>query len=428
MQTAAEYLTPETASADPQLRLMAAEMMLRSGRTDEGLALVRRQLEEDPSRREDIAAVGWKIAEGNAEAGFRLVELAADVSVSQTDWAAAAAALQEFVTRVPNHIPALMRLVEICVDGGLEATMYSAQAQLADAYIAAGAAGEARFIAEDLVAREPWERANIERFRRALVLLGEPDPDGVIAERLSGQTPFVSTDLVGEEELFGFDLPDGGLSTDITAALSPAEEVPAAAAAAPSSIAPPPEAAAAEPESTDIDSILGGLGILGDAGPGEPALHAAGERPGLGPSGLDDVFARLRDDASRRPMPEAPGDQLSLGLELQKAGRIDEALRAFETASQSPQHRFQACALLGRIYRERSMLPQAVEWFERAAEAPLPTGDEGHTLLYDLADALEQAGETARALAVCLELQADAGAFRDVAERVDRLVRVQTRG
>ena len=96
---------------------------------------------------------------------------------------------------MPNHIPALMRLVEICVDGGLEATMYSAQAQLADAYIAAGSAAEARFIAEDLVAREPWERANIERFRRALVLLGEPDPDALIAERLSGETPFTSTDL-----------------------------------------------------------------------------------------------------------------------------------------------------------------------------------------------------------------------------------------
>ena len=96
---------------------------------------------------------------------------------------------------MPNHIPALMRLVEICVDGGLEATMYSAQAQLADAYIAAGAATEARFIAEDLVAREPWEKANVERFRRALVLLGEPDPDALIAARLSGESPFMSTDL-----------------------------------------------------------------------------------------------------------------------------------------------------------------------------------------------------------------------------------------
>src|SRR5207244_5144114 len=116
-------------------------------------------------------------------------EIAADSAVAQNDWPGAAAALQEFVTRVPNHIPALMRLVEICVDGGLEATMYAAQARLADAYIAAGSATEARFIAEDLVAREPWDRANIERFRRALVLSGEPGPDALLAERLSGEGP-----------------------------------------------------------------------------------------------------------------------------------------------------------------------------------------------------------------------------------------------
>ena len=129
--------------------------------------------------------------------------------------------LQEFVTRVPNHIPALMRLVEICVDGGLESTMYSAQAQLADAYIEAGHATEARFIAEDLVAREPWDKANIERFRRTLVLLGEPDPDALIAARLSGESPFMSTDLSGDslfDELPPEPVPRARRSRDRTAA------------------------------------------------------------------------------------------------------------------------------------------------------------------------------------------------------------------
>ena len=60
------------------------------------------------------------------------------------------------------------------------------------------------FIAEDLVAREPWDSSNIERFRRALELSGEPDPDALIAERLSGQSPFTSTDLLlaGDSQLF----------------------------------------------------------------------------------------------------------------------------------------------------------------------------------------------------------------------------------
>ena len=73
-----------------------------------------------------------------------------------------------------------MRLVEICVDGDLEGTMYEAQAALAERISTGRRAMEARIISEDLVAREPWNRVNIDRFRRALVMLGESDPDGII--------------------------------------------------------------------------------------------------------------------------------------------------------------------------------------------------------------------------------------------------------
>ena len=57
-------------------------------------------------------------------------------------------------------------------------------------------------------------------------------------------------------------------------------------------------------------------------------------------------------------------------------------------------------------------MPQALEWLERAAQAPAPTTDESHQLLYELAEALESVGEVARALAICLELQADAGEYK----------------
>ena len=99
---------------------------------------------------------------------------------------------------MPNQIPALLKLVEVCVDGGLEATMYEAQAQLADAYLGVGQAAEARVIAEDLVAREPWERAHIERFRRALMMLKVSDPDSLIAARLSGEVPFTARDIFAD--------------------------------------------------------------------------------------------------------------------------------------------------------------------------------------------------------------------------------------
>jgi hypothetical protein len=41
---------------------------------------------------------------------------------------------------------------------------------------------------------------------------------------------------------------------------------------------------------------------------------------------------------------------------------------------------------------------------------------------------LETLGETARALAVFLELQSDAPGYRDIAERVRRLSKVETEG
>jgi tetratricopeptide (TPR) repeat protein len=434
--SAAEYLTVETAGDDPTLLLTVAEMQLRGGQLDEGVALVRRLLEEDASRRDDVAQLGWNIAEHAPEAGFVVVGLAAETAVAQSDWPAAAAAFQELVTRVPNHIPALMRLVEICVDGRLEATMYSAQAQLADAYIAAGSAAEARFIAEDLVAREPWERSNIERFRRTLVLLGEPDPDALIASRLSGETPFTSTDLsLGSDDLPPFEAPaTAPKPADVPAspvwAMKPEGKKKGRDQFELSTNAidfqtfmdelESPPSARARTESVEVDLSI----VLDEIREPEPPPDAPTKPAG----DLDDVFAQLRTEASRRTALEAADEEYQRGLALHRAGKVDECIPALQAASRAPRLRFATASLLGRIFRERGMTPQAIESFERAAEAPAPTPEEGQELLYNLADALEETGEVARALAICMELHAEVGDYRDISSRIDRLSKVQSRG
>ena len=113
---------------------------------------------------------------------------------------------------------------------------------------------------------------------------------------------------------------------------------------------------------------------------------------------------------------------------MRAAGDIDACIVALEAASLAPRLRFVTAAMLARLHRERGMNRQAIEWFEKAATAPAPTAEEGHDLLYELADALEMEGETARALAISLEVQADAGDYRDVAARIDRLTKVQAGG
>jgi tetratricopeptide (TPR) repeat protein len=450
MTTAAEYLTVEAAGSDPGLLLTVADMRLRSEQVDEGITILRGLLDRDVSRREEVAQLGWALAEPHPAAGFRVVELAATIAVTNNDWPGAAAALQEFVTRVPNHIPALMHLVEICVDGGLEATMYSAQAQLADAYIATGAATEARFISEDLVAREPWEKSNIERFRRALVLLGEPDPDALIARRLSGESPFTSTDtaFTGADPLFEAPLPAAEAAAEAAAAAQ-VETLLAAVAEAEA----PVKKSARKPRrrkeeqhhfelsanAIDLESILGDF----DAVPAPASVNAEEaevdlsvvledirptESEPVAADDLDGVFGNMRDQAAKRSGLGEAEKEYKRGLTLRAAGDIDGCIEALTHASRAPKLRFATAWLIARLYRDRGMTAETLEWLERAAQAPAHTSSDAHQVLYELADVLESTGEEARALAICLELQAEAGDYSDVAARIDRLSKVQTRG
>ena len=109
-------------------------------------------------------------------------------------------------------------------------------------------------------------------------------------------------------------------------------------------------------------------------------------------------------------------------------GMEDEAVQSLVTASRWPRHRFESASQLGQLYQKRGDVEKAIEWFERASEAPAPTLEDGHAVLYELGSLLQTVGETARAFAVFLELQADAGEYRDVAARVDHLARVQAGG
>jgi lipopolysaccharide biosynthesis regulator YciM len=109
-------------------------------------------------------------------------------------------------------------------------------------------------------------------------------------------------------------------------------------------------------------------------------------------------------------------------------GLTDEAIPALRTAAKSAALRFEAASLLGRLHKQRGEAHDAIEWLERAAEAPAPSVDDGRALLYELGATLEDAGETARALAVFLELQAEGGDYRDVRLRTERLAGSQSGG
>jgi tetratricopeptide (TPR) repeat protein len=413
---AADYLTADVAGVAPALVLAVAEIQLEGDRPEAGMALVRKVLDEHPAQREAVGRLACSLGERAADSGFTLVGWIVDAALADGDASAAAGVLEVFTERAPRHIPALMRLVEISVDGGLETIMYSAQARLADAYIAAGMAAQARFLAEDLVTHDPGNAAHLARFRDALTLDGEEDPDAVIADLLSNQQvsndgalPAPSADTREVSPVVGLEPTQGHFESgtdaiDLESILRQLE--------------PPPPAAHGNSESVEVDLSL----MLEDIGGPPPAP------PSIKGDNLDTVFAHLRDEVSRRSALDQAQAEYARGLALREAGDIDGCVEALQAASRAPRFRFATASVLGRIFRDRGLTHLAVEWFERGAEAPAPTSDEAHALLYDLADALEADGEVARALAVCLELQAEAGAYRDVADRVSRLADLQGRG
>ncbi|MGE5360484.1 MAG: tetratricopeptide repeat protein, partial [Bacteroidales bacterium] len=431
LDQAAAVLPAELVGEEGDLLLALAEVHLRLGRFDPAREVLQALATRGAGDSQNLVLLGCSLADVNADAAFQCIDVATDAAVALSDWPAAAAALQEFVRRVPGYIPALIRLVDVCVDGSLDAALYAAQCDLADCYLAAGRAAEARVIAEDLTLRSPADSASRARFRRALEMLGESDPDAVINDRLSAH---VSLESVG--------LPPLPPPVPTSVAAPPVDPRPVASAVARPEIVPdkrpvaeapqaagnprPPSnqlsAAATRPEVVEID-LSGALSSLKT-----PAAAGNGGEPAPGPAKdaaeLGDIFREFRAEVAREQATSSAAEHYKLALTYCDMGMLDESARSLETAVRSPRYRFQAASLLGRIHRERGRLPEAIEWFERAAETPAASPDAARALLYELGRALEDAHESSRALAVYLELRADAGSYRDVSSRIEQLARL----
>jgi tetratricopeptide (TPR) repeat protein len=457
---AAPYLDRDTAGQDPMLIAALVELELRAGHHDAARELMTDLLGIDPASSQRLLKTAWALVDTSADAAYHCIDAIVNAAISTGAYGLAAGYLQAFGERRPHHIPSLLRLVEVTVDGDLAAPLNQAQARLADAYLEAGQPAEARVIAEDLVAREPGEPGHVERLRRALIQLEVPDPEACIAERLAAGADFFAsldlTDSGGDVPLAHNSVktapPDDAEAAPVRNEPAPVERladgVPVAPAAstpyvvAAAAHAPAGEAVAAESpvavpafalagagagagdveldQELDLTSLLGGSLESGAAGGA-----TIGDDGAATTLDLDSVFSELREDlAGETASDESAAQYMKLARTYVDMGMVDEAISALQTPARAPRYRFDAAALLGRLHFKRGETAKAVEWFERAADVPAPTVQDGRALLYDLGVALDGAGEASRALAVFLELQADAGDYRDVPARIDRLARV----
>ncbi|MFB3852535.1 MAG: tetratricopeptide repeat protein [Vicinamibacterales bacterium] len=383
---------PADPAASAETALVGLEAELLTGNVPEACLLAEKAIACGTLSEVSVSSMVSRLAPADPCAAWALVELLTGRAVGESDWNRAADILRKFIGLVPGHVPALSRLVEVSVDGGLEESLSEAQADLADAHLAAGHAAEARVIAEDLVTRQPWNKGHIERLRRILATLGEKDPDQVIADRLSAESLLV--DPIGEFREATVDEPRR------TEASQPD--------------APVQDARPGEPLEVDLSDAFSAPAV-------GPAPSRQPEVPPAEVGSLESAFDDFRQEVIRDRTTDAAAQYFKLATMYHGNGLLEQAIEALQLAARAPRYRFEAAALAGRINRQLGRLGEAIEWFERAAEAPAATPMAAHELLYDLGTALEEAGEADRSLAVFLELETDAGAFRDVGARIARL-------
>ncbi len=424
-----EVLARESAGNNPDLLLALARIELKAGHDDEAKALLMRVLTIASNRHDDVLKVALDVArDGDIERAYPCIELLADASLLDGELERAAQDLRAFGALV-SHVPALMRLVEVCVDKADDKGVRDAQSLLADAYLKEGRAAEARVIAEDLVLHDPSSESHVGLFRAALQMLGVDNVEQVIADRLNPDDPIsiLSSDL----DLSVLDNLEA-LAQQPEAVVEPAKKPEVTAAPKPvEKREPADDHFVLETVEIDLSTALADMDLPPPPMP-RPAAVAPPVSPPAGPPvpaaparDLESVFEDIRARVEREQQSSDVGAQYEQGLTHAREGRTELAIADLQAAARTPMFRFKAAAELGRLYIASGNLKSGIEWFERAAEAPAPTPGEGHAVLYELASGLEQLGETARALAILLELVADAGDYRDVRKRIELLTREQ---
>jgi tetratricopeptide (TPR) repeat protein len=408
------FLTRESAGADPELLLAFGRMQLAAGSEEEARAAFTRLMAIAPDRAAALLDLALELARaGSLAAAFTCTQVVADDALLAGDWDRALGALQSLLQH-GSHIPALVMLVELAVDARRDDVMQDAQARLADAYLEAGRAGEARVIGEDLLARNPQSEAHAERLRRALRALGVDDAETVV-DRCREPAADFNADV---------DLDLDQLAMEMGEEASHVRD--ASAASKPDDVRDDdddrPDSFVLDVLEIDLSDALAGLRVASPILPPPPVSPA--EEPVEAPADLEAVFEQMRSRAA--PQQGGQGaEQYDNALRQLEQGQIPEALSNLRAAARTPLYRFRAAARLGRLYIARGETTEGAEWLERAAEAPPPEPAEGWSVLYDLASVLERSGERARALAVFMELEADAPSFRDVRARVEHLSRAQ---
>jgi hypothetical protein len=204
---------------------------------------------------------------------------------------------------------------------------------------------------------------------------------------------------------------------------------PAVATDTAADLAPPAAAASPGPDGSgegfDLASELGGLfgaqPAVATETPAEGGELGEGALTDLGDEALTDLFREFQKGVDKQLGKEDYETRYNLGIAYKEMGLVDEAVAEFQLAAKDENRLLECASMLGICFIEKGMPKLAVKWFEKGLQAQGRSEQEYLGLRYDLANALEAAGDPARALEIYTELYGQDAGFRDVANKVRQL-------
>ena len=166
-----------------------------------------------------------------------------------------------------------------------------------------------------------------------------------------------------------------------------------------------------------LESITAALGA--DAKPPEEPASAA-------PAAFDEQSVEAVFELFKRHVEEEIGrddhrTHYDLGIAYKEMGILDDAVSEFRIAAGSPDLFRDACSMIALCYREKGEIQEAAGWYRQALDAPGGDDEAIRGLRFDLAEVLDQCGETGAALDLFRSIHRDDPSYREVGQRIEDL-------
>jgi pilus assembly protein FimV len=136
---------------------------------------------------------------------------------------------------------------------------------------------------------------------------------------------------------------------------------------------------------------------------------------------LEEIFREFKKGVEQQLDSEDYDTHYNLGIAYKEMGLIDEAIGEFQLASKDPKRAVECASMLGLCFLEKGMPQLAIKWYRKGLEMPEITEEEHVGLLYDLASAYQEVGDTDNAQKAFLEVYGMNSNYRDIVGRIKQL-------